>query len=80
MTPPLDSHSTTEPKPELLSAVSNGIKICRCRKMYAALCMHTFAGKKLFWAKRTKPLWWGGGKDDRSHHALFHYGANWGGM
>ena len=41
VTPPLDSHSTTEPKLELLSAVSTGTRICHCRKMYAALCMHT---------------------------------------
>ena len=36
-TPTLDSHSTTEPKPELLSAVSTINKICHRRKMYASL-------------------------------------------
>ena len=29
MTPPLDSHSTTEPKLEILSAVSTRNRICR---------------------------------------------------
>ena len=38
--PPLDSHSTTEPKLELLSAVSTRNRICHHRTMYAALYMH----------------------------------------
>ena len=48
VTPPLDSHSTTEPKEELLSAVSTGSRICHCRKMNVALCMHMCPEKKSF--------------------------------
>ena len=51
MTPVFDSHSTTEPKPELLSADSNRNRICRCGKMYMALCMHTCVEKTTFLGK-----------------------------
>ena len=56
MTPPIDSHSTTEPKPEFLSAGSNRNRICHRRKMYAALCMHTFAEEKKIYAKTPESL------------------------
>ena len=36
MTPTFDSHITTEPKSEMLSAVSTGNRIFRDRKMYVA--------------------------------------------
>ena len=51
MTPPLDSHSTTEPEMEMLSAIATKNRICRCGKMYAALCMHTCAEKAKFLGK-----------------------------
>ena len=35
--PPLDSRSTTEPEPEMLSAVSTRNWICRCGKINAAI-------------------------------------------
>ena len=44
VTSPIDSHSTTEPKLELLSAVSTG-------KMNAALCMYMCAEKMTFEGK-----------------------------
>ena len=46
-----ESHSTTEPKPELLSAVLTRDRICHHREMYAALCMHTCAEKTIFLGK-----------------------------
>ena len=51
VTAPLNSHSTNEPKFELLSAVPTGNRICHRRKMYAALYMHTCAEKKTYFGK-----------------------------
>ena len=50
-TPHLDSHSTTDPKPEILSAVLTGNRISHDGKMYAALCMCTCAEKTIFFGK-----------------------------
>ena len=52
MTPPLDSHSTTEPKLDMLLAVSTGYRIWCHGKMYAALCMHMCVEKTTFFWKR----------------------------
>ena len=51
MTPHLDSHSTTDPKPEILSAVYTGNRINVMEEMYAALCMCTSAEKTTFLGK-----------------------------
>ena len=45
MTPHLDSHSTTDLKPEILSAVQTGNRFHVMEEMYAALCMYTCAKK-----------------------------------
>ena len=39
MTPYINSHSTTEPKLEMLSVVSTENRLLRAVKMYVALCM-----------------------------------------
>ena len=51
VTPPHDSHSTTEPKPKFLSDVMTKNRIGNPRKIYAALCMHTCADKNTFIGK-----------------------------
>ena len=51
VTPPLDTHIGTEPKPELSSAVSTGNRLCHRRKMYGALDMCTCAEKTTFLGK-----------------------------
>ena len=53
LTPPLDSHSKTEPKLELLSDFSTGNRLCHCRKMCVAFCRQERAH---FQTKTTKPL------------------------
>ena len=47
MTPHIDSHSTTDPKPDIQSAVLTGNRISRDGKMWAALCAEKtrFLGK-----------------------------------
>ena len=66
VTPPLDSHSTTEPQPELLSAVSTRNRIFLHRKMYAALKEDIFRQRRLnhydIEVRR--------GKDNWTNHAL----------
>ena len=51
MTPPLDSHNTTEPNPEMLSAVSTRNRICHHGKIYVTLCVHTSAENTSFLVK-----------------------------
>ena len=52
MTPYLDSHSTTDAKQEMLSAVKTGNRIRRDgKKMYAALRMCTCAEKTTVFGK-----------------------------
>ena len=47
-TPHLDSHSTTDPTPEIQSAVLTGIEFHVMEEMYAALCMCACAKKTTF--------------------------------
>ena len=61
MTPHVDSHSTTDPKPESLSAVWTGDRISRDWEMYAALLMYTCAEKTTFLGKDDLSIVeWGG--------------------
>ena len=48
MTPPLDSHSTTEPKPDMLLSVSTRNSNLMSWKMYVALYMRTHTEKTTF--------------------------------
>ena len=47
MTPHLDSHSTADPKPEILSEIEFQV----IEKMYTALCMCTCAEKTIILGK-----------------------------
>ena len=46
VTPPLDNHSTTEPKPELLSAVSTGNRIIHRRQCMRHCAVHAHVCRK----------------------------------
>ena len=61
-TPHLDSHSTTDPKPEILSAVQTGNRISRDGRNVRGI-MHVRMCKKddICWQRRLNHSWVGGG-------------------
>ena len=61
-TPHLDSHSTTDPKPEILSAVQTGNRISRDGRNVRGI-MHVRMLKKddICWQRRLNHSWVGGG-------------------
>ena len=62
MTPHLDSHSTTDPKPEILSAVLTGNRISRdCRNVRGIMHVHMCRKDDIFRQRRLNHSGVGGG-------------------